>query len=104
MPKSVAPVDISAMPEYQELLAKRRAVAIPLTVLMLVIYYAFILMVAYAPDMLHQPIGEGVTSLGIVLGLGVILVTLAVTGFYVWYANTRIEPIVATIQRKAGGQ
>jgi uncharacterized membrane protein (DUF485 family) len=98
------PSTIGAMPEYQELLQKRRAVAIPLTALMLVVYFTFILLVAYAPDFLHQSAFGGVTSIGIVMGLGVIFLTFIITFIYARYANTHIDPLVSQIQQKAGGK
>lgn len=102
MPK--LPLDVvGTLPEYHELKARRRRIALPLSVVMLSAYYAFILLVAYAPQVLGRTLSDGVTSLGILVGLGVILLTFAVTVIYTWYANTRIEGLVETIQKKAAG-
>jgi uncharacterized membrane protein (DUF485 family) len=94
---------IGELPEYKELIRKRRAIAIPLMVITLTSYYAFILLVAYAPDFLKITLFDGVTTIGIALGFGVIVVTLAVTAFYVWYANHHLEALVTRIQQKAAG-
>lgn len=102
MPKLTL-AEIGALPEYHLLLKKRRAIALPLCLVMLAAYCAFVLLVGYRPDIMSIRLADGVTSLGIVLGLGTILLTLAVTVIYVWYANTRIEPVVAAIQQKASG-
>lgn len=93
---------IAALPEYQQLLSKKRAVVFPLTVLMLVAYYAFILLVAYNPTLLSTQLSDGVTSLGILLGLGLIGLTFTITAFFVWYANAHLENIVEDIQKKVG--
>ncbi|MCD8563365.1 MAG: DUF485 domain-containing protein [Alphaproteobacteria bacterium] len=97
-----SPAEIGAMPEYKLLLSKKRAVTTPLTIIMLVAYYAFVLLVAYDPGFLSTKLSDGITSLGIVLGLGLIILTLAITTFYVWYANSHLENLISKIQEKAG--
>lgn len=94
--------EIGALPEYKLLLSKKRAITIPLTAVMLIAYYAFVLLVAYDPGFLSTKLSDGITSLGIVLGLGLILLTFAVTAFYVWYANSHLENLIIKIQEKAG--
>jgi uncharacterized membrane protein (DUF485 family) len=92
---------IGALPEYRELIHKRHRVATPLTILILVAYFAFILMVAYTPHILAMPIvAGGVTTVGIVFGLGLILITFGITAFFVWYANSRLEKLLHIIQQK----
>lgn len=93
---------IASMPEYQELLKRRRALIVPLSLLTLTIYYAFILALAFFPESLSIRIGEGVTSIGIVIGLGVIFATFAITGFYV-YRSKEIDELIANLQSKFKG-
>lgn len=95
--------EIRSAPEYQELLRRRKALIVPLSIITLVIYYAFILALAFFPEALSVRIGGGVTSIGIVLGLGVILATFVITGFYVRKANRDIEGLLHTIQQKYKG-
>jgi uncharacterized membrane protein (DUF485 family) len=94
---------ISAMPEYQELLKRRRALIVPLSILTLTIYFAFILALAFFPESLSVRIGEGVTSIGILIGLGVIFMTFAITGFYVYRNNRDVEGLIHTLQSKFKG-
>lgn len=94
---------IRSAPEYQELLARRRALILPLSILTLVIYYAFILALAFFPEALSVRIGEGVTTLGILIGLGVIFSTFVITGIYVRKANREIEDLLIKIQQKYKG-
>ena len=68
---------------------------------MLVAYYGFILMIGYAPGLLAVKLGDGVTSVGILAGLGLIFLTFAVTAFYVWYVNRHIAALADRIQAKA---
>ena len=54
---------------------------------MAAIYFGFILLVAFAPGFLATPIGSGTTTIGIPLGIGVILSAFVLTGLYVRRAN-----------------
>jgi uncharacterized membrane protein (DUF485 family) len=92
--------EIRKAPEYQELLTRRKALIVPLVIVTLLIYYAFILALAFFPEALSTRIGDGVTTIGIVLGLGVIFATFGITGFYVRKANRDIEGLLVSIQHK----
>ncbi len=93
--------EIKALPEYQALLHQRRRLAWPLCLIVLIGYYSFILAVAYHPDVLARPIGDGVTSVGILAGLGLILLTFAVTAVFVWRTNATSALLLAQIKAKA---
>ncbi|PZO79228.1 MAG: DUF485 domain-containing protein [Micavibrio aeruginosavorus] len=93
---------IRSMPEYQELLTRRRALIVPLSIITLTIYYAFILALAFFPEALSVRVGDGVTTIGIWIGLGVIIATFVITGVYVRKANQEIETLLHTIHQKAG--
>ena len=82
---------IASDPRYVELREKRSRFGWTLTVLMLVVYYGFILLVAFGKPLLSQRIGDGVTTVGIPLGLGVIVFTVLITGFYVRRANAEFD-------------
>lgn len=87
-------------PQFQELVRQRTRFAWTLSVAMLVIYFGFILLVAFAKPLLATKIGEGVTSLGIILGLGVILSAFALTGIYVQRANSRFDELTHRLTRE----
>lgn len=87
-------------PAFAELRAKRRRFSAILTVMMLVIYYGFIVAIAFAPGWLATPI-DGVITLGIPLGLGVIVSAIALTGVYVSRANGEFDRLTATAIRSA---
>ncbi|MCB1784360.1 MAG: DUF485 domain-containing protein [Alphaproteobacteria bacterium] len=95
--------EIGQLPEYKDLLSRRRKIFWPLMLVTLFSYYAFILMVAYAPEKLHESLWGTEATLGILMGLGVIFLTLLVTFAYVWYANRHIEDLVHNIQEKVAG-
>ena len=95
---------IRQLPEYAALTRARKKIMWPLSLATIMIYFALILTIAFYPATLGMPIGEGVTSIGMVLGLGVILLCMVITGIYVYYANRVLEPLTKAIVQKAGGQ
>ncbi|MBF7731530.1 DUF485 domain-containing protein [Pseudomonas sp. N040] len=88
---------ITANPHYQELRAKRSRFAWLLTIIMLVVYYGYILLIAFDKELLARPIGDGVMTLGIPVGLGVIVFTILITGFYVRRANSEFDELTRKI-------
>ncbi len=88
-------------PKYQELQAKRNRLAIILTILMLVVYYGYISLIAFDKEFLAQPIGPGVTTLGIPIGFGIIVFTVLITGIYVRRANGEFDKLTKEILKDA---
>jgi uncharacterized membrane protein (DUF485 family) len=86
-------------PKYQELKAKRTRFGLWLTVAMLVVYYGFILLVAFNKPLLATRLGEGVTTLGMPLGLGVIVFTIVITAVYVRRANSEFDRLSDDINK-----
>jgi uncharacterized membrane protein (DUF485 family) len=87
-------------PRFQELVRQRTKFAWTLTIVMLVIYFGFILLVAFAKPLLAIKIGGGVTSLGILLGLGVIIAAFVLTGIYVYRANSEFDELTRNLTRE----
>ena len=92
---------IEANPKYHELRRKRNAFGWTLTVLMLVVYFGYIALIAFNKPFLAQPIGNGVTTLGIPIGMGVIVFTILITGIYVRRANGEYDTLTAEILAEA---
>ena len=88
---------IASHPQYLELKAKRSRFGWWLTAAMMVVYYGFILLIAFDKAFLAQRIGAGVTTLGMPIGLGVILFTIVITGIYVRRANSEYDTLAAQI-------
>ena len=92
---------IEANPKYHELRRRRNVFGWSMTILMMVVYYGYIALIAFDKPFLAQRIGDGVTSLGIPIGLGVIIFTIAITGIYVRRANGEFDRLTAEILKEA---
>ena len=68
---------------------------------MFVVYYGYIALIAFDKPFLAQPFGDGVTSLGIPIGMGVIVFTILITALYVRKANSEYDKLTAEILKEA---
>lgn len=91
---------IKSNPKYHELLSKRKSFAWIMAVVMLVIYYGFILIVAFNKEFLSQSLSGGVTTVGIPVGLGVIISAFVLTGIYVSRANSEFDRLTREIKEE----
>lgn len=92
---------ILANPKFQELVQKRSSFAWTLSIAMLVIYFGFILLVAFGKDFLGTPIGSGVTTWGLPVGLFTIVSAFALTGIYVQRANGEFDELNRQIMEES---
>lgn len=88
---------IRANPKYAELKQKRGGFGWMLTLLMMVVYYGYIALIAFNKEFLAKPIGEGVTTIGIPIGMGIIIFTIIITGIYVRRANDEFDRLTREI-------
>ncbi|MBF0294883.1 MAG: DUF485 domain-containing protein [Magnetococcales bacterium] len=88
-------------PKYQQLVQKRSRFAWRLSILMLIIYYAFILVIAFAPKSLGIKIAAGsVISVGIPIGVFIIVAAFLLTGIYVRRANGEFDELTRQIKEE----
>jgi uncharacterized membrane protein (DUF485 family) len=80
-------------PKYQQLRRRRSSFGWWLTAAMMIVYYGFILLVAFNKEFLSQRLGEGVMTVGIPIGFGVILFTIVITAIYVRRANSEFDEL-----------
>jgi uncharacterized membrane protein (DUF485 family) len=90
---------IASHPKYQELKAKRTSFGWVLTIAMLVVYYGFIVLVAFNKPFLSTRLGEGVMAVGMPIGLGVILFTVLITVYYVRRANREFDALTEEVNK-----
>ena len=105
---SRAPIDheknihIVNNPKYAELTSKRNAFSLVLSLITLVIYFGFILLIAYGKEILGAQLSEGsVVTVGLPVGVGVILSAIVLTGVYVRRANTEFDELNRQIIKEA---
>lgn len=93
---------IRANPKFQEFVSMRNSYSILMTIIGAAAYYGFILLVAYNKEFLATKLGAGmVASVGIPLGVGVIVFTIILTWIYVARANSEFDETNAEIIREA---
>ena len=88
-------------PKYHELKSKRSRFGWLLALAMMIVYYGFILLVAFNKPFLATRLGQGVTTIGMPIGLGIILFTVAITAFYVRRANSEFDALTEQIAKEA---
>lgn len=88
---------IAGDPHYAALVRDRSRFGWTLSTLVLAAYLGFILLVAFDKALLARPIGTGVTSVGIPLGIAVILFAILLTGIYVRRANRDFDVRLAAL-------
>jgi len=85
-------------PKYQELVTKRSKFAWKLSIIMLVVYYAFIMTIAFSPETLGTKIGDGVITIGIPVGIAIIFISFILAGIYVNRANGEFDDLTQEIK------
>jgi uncharacterized membrane protein (DUF485 family) len=86
-------------PRFRTLVRERRTFAWTLTVAMLIIYFSFILTLAFRPAMLGHPIVSGQSmTWGIPVGFAMFIVTFALVALYVHRANAVYDMMAAQVR------
>ena len=93
---------IESDPNFIKLVRERDTLGWTLTIIMLVIYYGFIALVAFAPSVIAVKLAGSIT-LGIILGLAIIVAAIVLTGIYVMRANADFDDLTAAIVAKVKG-
>ena len=91
-----------ANPRFQALVRARSKLGWTLTAVMLAIYYGFILLIATDGGFLAQIVAGTATSLGLVIGLGVLFSAFILVAIYVGVANTKFDRMTADLNREVG--
>jgi uncharacterized membrane protein (DUF485 family) len=85
-------------PKFSELVKKRSGLAWKLSAIIFVAYYSFIMLIAFSPETLGRPIGDGVTTVGIPVGISIILLSIILTGIYIKRANNEFDKLIDDIR------
>jgi uncharacterized membrane protein (DUF485 family) len=93
---------IRTNPKFQAFVSKRNNYSIVMSIIMIIAYYGYILLIAFDKSFLATKMGEGmVTSIGIPMGVGVIVITIVLTWIYVRRANTEFDTEAEAIIKEA---
>ena len=87
---------ISEDAEFQNLVRRKNSLSTLLSLLIFGVYFGFIALLAFSPQTLSAPVGAA--SLGIPLGIGVIVFAWILTGIYVRWANGAYDSMVARVK------
>lgn len=91
--------EILESPKFQDLVKKRLTVSLSLTALMLIVYFGFILTIAFKKELLATKIGEHIT-LGLPIGISIIVFAWLLTGFYTRWANRDYDKSVRELRNE----
>jgi uncharacterized membrane protein (DUF485 family) len=85
--------------EFRQLKKRHRSFVLPVALLFLVWYFAYVLLADYAHDFMATPV-FGNINVGLLFGLGQFVSTFAITTWYVVYANRRLDPLASSIREE----
>lgn len=93
---------VQANPKYHKLVSSRSVFSVWMTIAVMVVYYGYILLIAFDKEWLGSKLAAGMTtSIGIPLGVGVIVITVILTNIYVRRANNEFDQLNAEIIKEA---
>jgi len=90
---------IEEHPKYKELVSKRTSFSIKLGVFVLVMFYAFILTIAFNKEVLATKIGDGLTTVAFPIALAILIISFITTLIYVKRANGEFEDLTNEIKK-----
>jgi uncharacterized membrane protein (DUF485 family) len=89
---------IKANPKYKELVSKRTSFAMKLSIFVLVMFYAYILTIAFNPAILGMKTGAGVMTIAFPVAAAIIIIGFITTLIYVKRANGEFEDLTDEIK------
>jgi len=89
---------IESNPKYQELVSKRNSLGIKLGIFVLVMFYTFIMTIAFNKEVLATTIGDGVTTIAFPIALAILIISFITTLIYVKKANGEFEDLTNEIK------
>ena len=95
-------LEILKDPDFKELSSKKNSITMVLTIIELAAYFGFIFLIAFNKPFLATDISPSIT-VGIPIGIGVIVLSWILTGIYVRWANKTYDALVEKVKAKIGG-
>lgn len=92
-------------PKFQELVSKRGRFAWTLSIIVLSVFYGFVMIVAFFPGLLGEPLATGsMWTVGVLAGLFMFVFFWLLTALYVRRANTEFDGITREIIQDASSE
>ncbi len=89
-------------PKFQELIATRGRFAWTLSFIVLILFYGFVMAVAFIPGTLGQPVSEGsMLTIGVAVELFLFIFFWGLAAFYVKRANTEFDAMTQEVIKQA---
>ena len=86
-------------PNYQKLVTTRSKFAWTLTIIILIVYYAYILLIAFSPETLGAKVSpDTMMTVGIPVGVAIIVFSFVLTGIYVRRANSEFDGLLNNLK------
>jgi uncharacterized membrane protein (DUF485 family) len=90
-------IKIETDERYRRLIRQRSRLGWLLAAIIFIAFFSFTALIAFNKELLAAPIGTGVTSVGIPIGFGMILLAILLTGIYVARANGEFDRLTREI-------
>ena len=84
-------------PDFQDLRKRYRGWVLPVAAAALIWYFLYVLLAAYAPDFMAEPV-IGNVNVGLILGLLQFVTTFGITALYIRYADRVLDPVSSRIR------
>ena len=94
---------IESNPKYKELVSKRNSLGIKLGIFVIVMFYAYILVIAFNKELLAAKIGDGITTIAFPIALAILVLSFITTLIYVKKANGEFEDLTNEIKKYVKG-
>jgi uncharacterized membrane protein (DUF485 family) len=91
---------IKSLPEYQQLVKERTRLAWTLSIAILVVYYGYIMLLAFNPEFFTTIVSGEYVSIGFPIGVAIIVFSFLLTGYYVKKANDDFDELTAKIKKE----
>jgi len=80
-------------PKFKEMVSRKSSLSWSLTIIMLIVYVGFMLLVGYNKEFLMSSVSGGVTTVGMPLGLSIIVLSFILCGVYSYIANNKLDAL-----------
>jgi uncharacterized membrane protein (DUF485 family) len=90
---------IHEQPEFRRLVRRKWRISLFLTFLMLIIYFGFILLIAFDKPFLARTFAKDLT-IGLPIGIGILVFAWLLTGIYTAWANRIYDREVGQLKKR----